>query len=277
TSDPGVSKDGIAIDDIHIFNLESHIYDEPSVNTLEQPVGTGWTPFALNGMIMGEVRGTGAAARMTVYPHKGNINPATLQYNLARNYVVQSETNSDSIGIRLYVTDAEVNEMVKDGSCAACQNVPDVYRLGITKYDDPDKSKENGQLSDNRGGSYSYIPYTAIRWVPYEKGYYAEFTVNSLSEFWFNTVVPTVIFPAGTIYPNPVVNGSFNLLWNAEPGTRLELAVFDMLGRKMHEAQLTATDYDNKTQVNLPPLVTGVYFLRYSIGGENYDAKILVR
>jgi hypothetical protein len=70
-----------------------------------------------------------------------------------------------------------------------------VYELGITKYDNSNTSLENGSLSDNTGGTSMYIPYTRIKWVPYDSGYYAQVKLASFSELWFNNGGPSNAFP----------------------------------------------------------------------------------
>jgi hypothetical protein len=47
-------------------------------------------------------------------------------------------------------------------------------------------AQENGILADNAGGVHTFILPANTEIIPYDNGYYAEFTVNSFSEFWLN-------------------------------------------------------------------------------------------
>lgn len=57
--------------------------------------------------------------------------------------------------------------------------------MGVTKFSGT-AMQENGTLADNTGGIYSYILPANTDIIPYDNGYYAEFPVNSFSEFWLN-------------------------------------------------------------------------------------------
>ena len=60
------------------------------------------------------------------------------------------------------------------------------YELGVSKYNDPDTSKENGTLADNNSMDWLFINAATAVKVPFDKGYYAEFKVKDFSEFWLN-------------------------------------------------------------------------------------------
>ncbi len=56
------------------------------------------------------------------------------------------------------------------------------------------------RLDDDTAGTFSYIPYKNVNWVPYDEGYYAEFRTKPFSEFWPNNGGPTGTFSAGQGY-----------------------------------------------------------------------------
>ncbi len=195
-SDGSLIKEGIAIDDIHIYDRQFGIYTGPSVTTpVVQNVATNtWNNFTKDGDIIAAVKpgvnnlgNTG----VQVFIHQGgfsavrNING---QYFLDRNITVKPATinNNDSSAIRFYFTDTEVDTIVRATGCSGCSKPQDAYELGVTKYDAADDSKENGDLLDNTGGVYSFIPKSKVSIVPYDAGYYAEFKVKDFSEFWLN-------------------------------------------------------------------------------------------
>ncbi len=210
SSDPGANFDGIAIDDIHIFNRANAIYTGGAVGPVTQTVsGSGFTNFTSGSALLAQISpGSSSslgATDVTLYSHSTISNPTSGQYFLPKNFVVNTQNApSDSITARLYVTDADVLTLVNASGCGACTKPADAYELGITKYDNSNTSLENGSLSDNIGGAYEFIPYTRVRWVPYDAGYYAQFKVASFSELWFNNGGP------GNVFPLPIIALDFD-------------------------------------------------------------------
>jgi hypothetical protein len=75
--------------------------------------------------------------------------------------------------------------LISAAGCAVCTKPNDAYELGITKYSGF-LAEENGTLQDDINGFAQYIAPANTTIVPHANGYYAEFTVNSFSEIWFN-------------------------------------------------------------------------------------------
>ena len=71
-------------------------------------------------------------------------------------------------------------------TCGVCTNPGDYTHLGVTQYTDADKTKEDGDLSNNTDGISRFISGNKLMLVPYDSGYYAEFSVSAFSEFWLN-------------------------------------------------------------------------------------------
>jgi hypothetical protein len=90
------------------------------------------------------------------------------------------------VTVRFYFTDAEAKNLIAATGCAVCSKPGDPYELGVTKYSGP-AIQENGSLTDNLpGGAYLFILPANTEIIPYDNGYYAEFSVNSFSEFWLS-------------------------------------------------------------------------------------------
>jgi hypothetical protein len=111
-----------------------------------------------------------------------------VQYYADRNITIQPATTNAAtpVTVRFYFLDKEVDSLRNATGCAACTPPTDYTALGITKYDDADPTKENGTLADDITGSFSFLPSTTVKKIPYSQGYYAEFSTNSFSEFWLN-------------------------------------------------------------------------------------------
>ncbi len=204
-SDQGTSREGIAVDDIHIFDLSNSIYDAATTDPISQNVsGNQWKDFIQTGKILGAVQPNGqdlGSTGVAMYTHDAAANAGEGQYLFPRNYTVTSaQQASGNLGLRLFVLDSEVLATINDTTCPSCTKPEDAYSLGITKYDNANASNENGTLADNAGGTYTYYPHQSVKWVPYDKGYYAELNTNTFSEFWFNDGGPTGTFDIGTDY-----------------------------------------------------------------------------
>ena len=216
SSDGSLIKEGIAVDDIHIYDRSFEIYTDPSVTVpvTQNMAGNSWQHFTKDGKIIASIKSNGNNLGNTgvqVFINKGGFNAVRNtngQYFHDRNITIKPAniTNTDSTTIRFYFTDAETDTLVRANSCNGCSKPIDAYELGITKYDDADDSKENGELSDNISGDYSFINAMKVVKVPYDKGYYAEFKVKNFSEFWLNNGGPN-----GNL-PLPLLLTSFNVV-----------------------------------------------------------------
>ncbi|WP_118951280.1 S8 family serine peptidase [Taibaiella helva] len=196
-SDQGTEREGIAVDDIHIYDLQHPIFDQQQFPVaISKDIAAGQQADWISGTAigLGLVNGTSALGSTTVqdYKHTQFINDDSTQYYLPRNFVVQTaQAPGDSVLLRFYIPDEAMGIIRDDEQCYSCSKPREVQALGITKYDDPDKTVENNTLTDNQNGSYTFIAKEKIRWVPYDIGYYAEVKVKSFSEFWFNDGGPT--------------------------------------------------------------------------------------
>ncbi len=207
-SDPGATFEGIAVDDIHIFDRVDGIYSGNTPDHISSTPNTNvWLPVVDGGNVIAELNsfgqkyGTSGTLDVGVYNNYNYTNPGRTQYVFPRNFVVKAkQATNDSIGVRFFVLDAEMVDLLNDTGCNSCTRPEDVYAMGVSKYDNADAALENGTLSDNVGGTYTYYPYPTIQWVPYDNGYYAQLTVRSFSEFWFNDGGPNGAFSVGEDY-----------------------------------------------------------------------------
>jgi hypothetical protein len=207
-SDPGASFEGFAVDDVHIYNDTGNIAAAINLTSETRAVsGTDWVHFNGPAGQLAAINSKGQNLGTTtvhLYPQQDVYNPGKTQYTLSRSYLaVPGTENTDSVRVRLFITDSEVVQVLTDEGCPSCTPIHDAYRLGITQYSDPQHVQcENGTLADDTAGTFSFIHNRKVRWVPYRNGYYAEATTAKLREFWFNNGGPTGTFPAGTDYLN---------------------------------------------------------------------------
>lgn len=197
-SDSGVNMDGIAVDDIHIYDNLYGLYDggtmaTPATQTINTGVNT-WVDFLEGGKLVASVHPAGQEMGITevkAYQHTGAVRWSSNQYYHNRSFTIQPANSflslADSVLVRVYFPDTETETLIAATGCSGCAKPSTVYDLGVSKYSDPDNNYENGTIADNNQGVWSFVIPTRATKVPFDKGYYAEFKVNNFSEFWLNT------------------------------------------------------------------------------------------
>ena len=189
SSDAGFSTEGVGVDDIHVFDKAAIYTGVPVLNTTQVVSGTNWIHFVSGGKRIASLNPNGqnmGSTSVDVYPYSGPVRYQNNQYYLDRNIVVKPAVQPGGpVSVRLYFTDTEAKNLVNATGCVPCTKPGDPYELGVTKYSGL-PAEENGTLADNASGIYQFILPANTDIIPYDNGYYAEFTVNSFSEFWLN-------------------------------------------------------------------------------------------
>lgn len=209
SSDLGYNLEGVGIDDIHIFEKEL-IYNSVPVTGLTQAVsGSNWIHYSSGGKRVASINPNGnnlGNTTVDVYPYTGPVRISSSQYYVNRNIVIRPQTQPGAdVSVRFYFTDAEAKSLLAATGCGSCSKPIDPYDLGVTKYSGT-AAEENGTLADNISGTYMFILPANTAIIPYDNGYYAEFPVNSFSEFWLNNGGP------GGNIPLPVSLVSFEAI-----------------------------------------------------------------
>jgi len=196
-SDPGTNYEGVGIDDVHIFDKAAIYSGADTIRT--QPVsGNDWVNFDIgvsgqrrivsiqpNGQDLGNVT-------VKVFMNTGGVRNDGKQYYLDRNIVIQPSTPpTGNVKVRYYFLDSEVRSLLAAADCPACSTLTDAYRAGIAQYSTPVATEEDSTLTNNTTGFYHFLlPRQDVSVIPYDNGYYAEYSVNGFSEFWINAGGP---------------------------------------------------------------------------------------
>jgi len=194
SSDPGTNYEGVGIDDIHIFD-KAAIYSNADTTLILPVNGNGWVNFDLGSQRIVSLQPNGqdlGSVKVKVFINKGAIRSDGLHYYLDRNIVIQpSKPPADSVGVRYYFLDTEMQTMLASSSCPLCSNLSDAYQGGVTQYSSPVAAEEDSILDDNATGFYHFFqPHKDVSIIPYDNGYYAEYSVNGFSEFWISNGSP---------------------------------------------------------------------------------------
>jgi hypothetical protein len=210
--DPGVTYEGVGIDDIHIFD-KAAIYSGANITSgLAQTVnGNNWIHFNSGGNRVVSINPHGQNLGTTdvkVYINTAGVRNDGAQYYLDRNIVIQPAiAPSGPVSVRYYFLNTETNNLINATGCGSCTSIADAYSAGITKYSNA-PAEENGTLGDNLTGFTTFITPSNVDVIPYDNGYYAEYQVSSFSEFWINGG------GAGQNQPLPIVLGMFTVTKN---------------------------------------------------------------
>jgi hypothetical protein len=189
-SDPGTHYEGIAIDDIHIFD-KAAIYASHDT-ALTRPVkGNDWVNFDLAGQRILSLQPNGqdlGNVTVKVFMNTGGIRNDGRQYYLDRNLVVQpSLPPAGKVAVRCYFTDLEARDLISANGCATCSGLSDAYQAGITQYSSAIGPEEDSSLANNATGFYHFLlPHQDVTVIPYDNGYYTTFSVDGFSEFWID-------------------------------------------------------------------------------------------
>ncbi len=189
-SDAFDSREGIALDDIHIYDYEGPVYSaafagvEKNIDATPQTVD-----FRKDDALLARIQNNGQNLGAVSIRDYGAANVSDFFANqlfLPRSFVFQTQNPlRDSLPIAFYITDADVLKMLADTGCAGCEKAPDAYRLGVLQYSDSVKTAEDDSLANNRDGVYQFRPFNTLAWVPYDSGYIARFRTKQTGEVWF--------------------------------------------------------------------------------------------
>ncbi len=197
SSDPGTTYEGVGIDDIHVFD-KAAIYGGASITGgLSQSVsGTNWIDFDAGGRRVASINPNGQDLGLTsvkVYiNNSGSIRHDSLQYYLDRNIVIQpSNPPSGNVAVRYYFLDSEAISLINASGCAACTTIPDAYQSGVAQFSSPVPALEDSTLTNDTNGIFLFHhPHQDVSIIPYDNGYYAEYSVGGFSEFWICNQAP---------------------------------------------------------------------------------------
>ena len=120
--------------------------------------------------------------------NSGAVRHTSIQYYHDRNItVIPANSLTDSVAVRFYFLDSETESLLNATGCSSCSKPSSAYELGVSKYSDPtNRANEDGTISNDALGIWTFINSSKAAKIPFDKGYYAEFKVRDFSEFWLN-------------------------------------------------------------------------------------------
>jgi hypothetical protein len=197
-SDPFVNFEGVAIDDVHIYDNTMGVYNGLTMGSpVSQniPGGTAWVDFISGGKLVASIQPNNQNLGNTdveAFINTSGVRNDGKQYYHDRNITIKpsNTTLADSVTVRFYFLDTETENLLNATGCSSCTKPAMVTELGLTKYSDPDDNFENGNLSDDIQGTFNFLSADWNYKIPFDKGYYVEFKTKDFSEFWLNNGGP---------------------------------------------------------------------------------------
>jgi hypothetical protein len=268
-SDQGVNREGVAIDDIHIYDNTMGIYTSASLaSPINQIIsgGTSWINFTSGGKLVASVQPNNqnmGSTNAQVFINTGAVRYTANQYYHNRNItIIPSNTLTDSALVRFYFLDAESEALINATSCPTCSKPSSAYQLGVTKFTYPaNRAIEDGTLANDFAGSWLFITSPNVTKVPFDKGYYAEFKVKDFSEFWLNNGGLTGLIPL------PLKLISFEAYKQANDDVLVEWKVDDETNMDRYEIEVArgSKDYQSNNFARIGQLAA-----RNSSASEDY-------
>src|SRR5690606_35995254 len=139
-SDPFVNFEGIAVDDIHIYDSVYSIYDGApfTSNEINQSSvnGSSWIDFTDGGGLIASINPNGEDLGSTdarVFINTGPVRISSGQFYHDRNITIKP-TNvnlSDSASVRFYFLYTETETLINATGCPGCSKPSMAYELGV--------------------------------------------------------------------------------------------------------------------------------------------------
>lgn len=190
-SNNGANSEGVAIDDIHIYDQTYDIYAGQTVSTGITPTGylqnIGAT-FNIGGKIVTAVEGFGQNLdnmKTKTFLNEGSVRTNHNAFVLDRSFVIESaQTFATPVRVRLYVSESEIDKFASSIDHTGLTKPQIIQNLMISKYSG---SNQDGDINNNLNSGWSYFTADKVQKIPYGNGYYFEFETTSFSEFWLTT------------------------------------------------------------------------------------------
>ncbi|HYO22020.1 MAG TPA: S8 family serine peptidase, partial [Flavisolibacter sp.] len=135
-SDPAVGREGVALDDIHVYDNTKGIYDDVTMlAAVSQTVsGNNWIDFTSGGKLVASIQPNNATLGNTdaqAYIHTGTVRTSSNQYYHNRSITLKPVNNTlpDSVLVRFYFLDSETEALLKATGCATCTKPRSAYEL----------------------------------------------------------------------------------------------------------------------------------------------------
>ncbi|HJW28632.1 MAG TPA: hypothetical protein VJ508_05200, partial [Saprospiraceae bacterium] len=196
SSDVGLELDGLGLDQVHVYDRVA-IYNGTNTQITIPVSGSNWVHFESGGQRIFSINPMGqnlGNVTLNLYKSGSNFLMTDSMYLLSRNWVVTSTmAPSSPIRMRGYFTQTEANNLINASGCSQCISARDGFDLEALRYTG---SNQDGSFSNNTPSQVITYSLDSTLLVPYDNGYYAQWSTPGMSEWW---ITPAVTKWSGSI------------------------------------------------------------------------------
>ena len=188
-SDVGVEEEGLAIDQVHIYDRKP-LYTGGNMQWTLPVSGSNWMHIEQGGQRIFSIHPQGqdlGDVTLAIYKSGSNFHLTDSLYLLSRNWVLTSTIPpANPITLRGYFTKEEATNLVNASGCSQCVNARDGFDFAALRYSG---DEEDGNYSNNDPTQVITYSLDSTDVLPFDNGYYAEWETQGLSEWWITSVV----------------------------------------------------------------------------------------
>ncbi len=188
-SDVGVEEEGLAIDQVHVYDRVP-LYTGANMQWTVPVSGNEWIHIDQGGQRVFSIHPAGqdlGDVTLSVYTSGSNFHLSDSLYLLSRNWVLTSTIPpSGDIRLRGYFTKDQATNLVNASGCTQCVSARDGFDVAALRYTG---ANQDGNYANNTSSQVITYSLDSTEVVPYDNGYYAEWSTDGLSEWWVTTAV----------------------------------------------------------------------------------------
>ena len=188
-SDVGLEMEGLAIDQVHVYDRKP-LYTGANMQWTIPVSGNDWIHIDQGGQRVFSIHPSGqdlGDVTLKIFKSNNAFHLSDSAYLLSRNWVLTSSNPLNGpIKLRGYFTKEEAANLVAATGCAQCTPARDGFDVTALRYTG---ANEDGDFSNDIPSQVTGYPLDSTSIVPYDNGYYAEWSTTGLSEWWITSTV----------------------------------------------------------------------------------------
>jgi hypothetical protein len=188
-SDVGLEMEGLAIDQVHVYD-RMPLYTGANMQWTLPVSGNDWIHIEQGGQRVFSINPLGqnlGNVTLNIFKSNNAFHLSDSLYLLSRNWVLTS-TNplNGPINLRGYFTKEEAVSLVAATGCSQCTPARDGFDVTALRYTG---ANEDGDYSNDNPSQVTGYSLDSTDILPFDNGYYAEWSTSGLSEWWITSTV----------------------------------------------------------------------------------------
>jgi hypothetical protein len=188
-SDVGLEMEGLSIDQVHVYDRVA-MYNGGGVTITQAVSGNNWVHFNSGGQRIFSINPLGqnlGNVTLTMYKSGSNFLLSDSLYLLSRNWVLNA-SNPPTLPIQMrgYFTATEATNLINASGCSQCISIRDGFDVAALRYTG---SNQDGSYANDNAAQVTTYHLDSTLVVPYDIGFYAQWTAPGMSEWWITSTV----------------------------------------------------------------------------------------